>query len=107
EERVQGGLWTELFRVFRDRTKSRPGSTCNTWYWPSVTQAIWSYPAHSAARAAHDARRMGSRHPDFQRRSIEPFAHMPGYAATKAAVNNLRASLCQAVAGSCDRQLGD
>ena len=32
--------------------------------------------------------------------ALKPFAHMPGYAATKAAVNNLTASLCQAVAGT-------
>jgi 3-oxoacyl-[acyl-carrier protein] reductase len=30
----------------------------------------------------------------------KPFAHMPGYAATKAATNNLTVSLCQAVSGS-------
>jgi 3-oxoacyl-[acyl-carrier protein] reductase len=30
----------------------------------------------------------------------KPFAHMPAYAATKAAINNLTASLCQAVGGS-------
>jgi len=29
-----------------------------------------------------------------------PFAHMPGYAATKAALHNTTASLCQALAGS-------
>ena len=29
-----------------------------------------------------------------------PFAHMPGYAATKAAINNATSSLCQALAGS-------
>jgi len=29
-----------------------------------------------------------------------PFAHMPGYAATKAAVNNMTSSLCLALAGS-------
>jgi NAD(P)-dependent dehydrogenase (short-subunit alcohol dehydrogenase family) len=29
-----------------------------------------------------------------------PFAHMPGYGATKAAVNNMTSSLCLAVAGS-------
>jgi 3-oxoacyl-[acyl-carrier protein] reductase len=31
---------------------------------------------------------------------LRPFAHMPGYAATKAALHNTTASLCQAVAGS-------
>ena len=30
----------------------------------------------------------------------KPFAHMPGYAATKAAINNATSSLCQALAGS-------
>jgi 3-oxoacyl-[acyl-carrier protein] reductase len=30
----------------------------------------------------------------------KPFPHMPGYAATKAAMNNLTVSLCQAVSGS-------
>ena len=30
----------------------------------------------------------------------KPFAHMPGYAATKAALNNTTSSLCQALAGS-------
>lgn len=32
--------------------------------------------------------------------AVHPFPHMPGYAATKAAVNNTTASLCQALAGS-------
>ena len=31
---------------------------------------------------------------------LRPFAHMPGYAATKAALHNATASLCQALAGS-------
>jgi len=31
---------------------------------------------------------------------LRPFAHMPGYAATKAALHNTTASLCQALAGS-------
>ena len=31
---------------------------------------------------------------------LRPFAHMPGYAATKAAIHNTTASLCQALAGS-------
>jgi NAD(P)-dependent dehydrogenase (short-subunit alcohol dehydrogenase family) len=30
----------------------------------------------------------------------KPFAHMPGYSASKAAINNATASLCQALAGS-------
>src|SRR5262245_42517319 len=30
----------------------------------------------------------------------KPFAHMPGYAATKAAIHNLTVSLCQAASGS-------
>jgi 3-oxoacyl-[acyl-carrier protein] reductase len=31
---------------------------------------------------------------------LRPFPHMPGYAATKAALHNITASLCQALAGS-------
>ena len=31
---------------------------------------------------------------------LRPFPHMPGYAATKAAIHNTTASLCQAIAGS-------
>jgi 3-oxoacyl-[acyl-carrier protein] reductase len=31
---------------------------------------------------------------------LRPFPHMPGYAATKAALHNTTASLCQALAGS-------
>jgi NAD(P)-dependent dehydrogenase (short-subunit alcohol dehydrogenase family) len=31
---------------------------------------------------------------------LRPFPHMPGYAATKAAIHNMTASLCQALAGS-------
>jgi 3-oxoacyl-[acyl-carrier protein] reductase len=31
---------------------------------------------------------------------LRPFPHMPGYAATKAAIHNITASLCQALAGS-------